>query len=229
MSGEIIWPEGLLPGRARGIQLVCTESAAGLSLHGFSGAPVLTGKPQKAVGLIRWNPPRADNPDLAEGAIVYAAPVARILQCWPIISEGVGLTDVVRRLTDHSHARAVAEVNADIRMLLVSGDLGLDEDHLSVMPAVTDEHRLIVVDTGHIIIRIIRDFDISAVVAVALQELSDAVGTQSRNAGERYSAVLTDGAQWRLYQRLNDKLQTVDVKTASPRASEGMCLGGLRR
>ena len=226
MSGEIIWPEGLLPGRARGIQLVCTESAAGLSLHGFSGAPVLTGKPQKAVGLIRWNPPRADNPDLAEGAIVYAAPVARILQCWPIISEGVGLTDVVRRLTDHSHARAVAEVNADIRMLLVSGDLGLDEDHLSVMPAVTDEHRLIVVDTGHIIIRIIRDFDISAVVAVALQELSDAVGTQSRNAGERYSAVLTDGAQWRLYQRLNDKLQTVDVKTASPRASEDV-LGWL--
>ena len=226
MSGEIIWPEGLLPNGAHGIQLVCTESVAGLSLHGLSGAPVLTGKPQKAVGLIRWNPPRADNPDLAAGAIVYAAPAAQILQCWPKISEGVGLTDVVRRLTDRSHTRAVAEVNADIRVLLLSGELGLDEDDLSVMPKVGNEHRLIVVDAGRVIIRIIRDFDIPTVVEVAKHELSDAIAIQSRNAGQRYAAILTDGMQWHLYQRLNDELQLVNVKTASPRLPEEM-LGWL--
>lgn len=226
MSGEIIWSEGVLPSGVRGIQLVCTESVAGLSLHGLSGAPVLTGKPQKAVGLIRWNPPREGNPDLAAGAIVYAAPVARILQCWPKIAEGVGLTDVVRRLTDRSHPRAVAQVNADIRMLFVSGDLGLDEDDLSVMPTVADEHRLIIIDAGQVIIRIVRDFGTSAVVAVAEQELSDAVATRSRSTRQRYTAVLTDGIQWRLYQRLNDEFRLVDEKSASPRAPEDL-LGWL--
>ena len=226
MSGEIIWPEGLLTGGVPGIQLVCTESVAGLSLHGLSGAPVLTGKPQKAVGMIRWNPPRADDPDLATGAIVYATPVARILQCWPKIYEDVGLTDVVRRLTDRSHARAMTEVNADIRTLFVSGDLGLDEDDLSVMPTAKDEHRWIVVDAGQLIIRIVRNFDTSAVVEVAEQELSDAVGAQTHKAKQRYAAVLTDGIQWRLYQRPNDELRLIDVEIANPRASEDL-LGWL--
>ncbi len=226
MSGEIIWPDGLLPDGVRGIQLVCTESAAGLSLHGLSGAPVLTGEPQKAVGLIRWNPPRIDNPDLAAGSIVYAAPSAQIMKCWPQLAGGADPTDLVRRLADRSRPRAVAAVNADIRVLLVSGGPGLDKDDLSVLPTAREEQRLIVADIGQVIIGIVRDFDVSTAVAVARQELSDAVAIRSRNTRQRYAAILTDGTQWRLYQRLNDKLRLVDSKTANPRVPEDL-LGWL--
>ena len=225
ISGEIIWPEGWLPDGVRGIQLVCTESAAGLSLHGLSGAPVLTREPQNAVGLIRWNPPRADNPDLAAGSIVYAAPAALIMERWPEVAGSPDLTDLVRRLADRSHARDLAAVSADIRTLLVSGGIGLEKHDLGVMSP-GDEHRMIVVDAGQMIIRIVRDFNASTAAVVAEQELADAVASRSRRTGQRYAAALTDGQHWRLYQWLGQELRPVDAKIASPRAP-GDLLGWL--
>ena len=53
VSGLVVMPDGFLPGGARGMELLCWESIAGLPLAGLSGAPVLTGTPTKAVGLIR--------------------------------------------------------------------------------------------------------------------------------------------------------------------------------
>jgi N-6 DNA Methylase len=225
MSGEITWPDGRLPDGARAIQLVCTESAAGLSLHGLSGAPVLTGEPSKAVGLIRWNPPSADNPYLAAGSIVYASPAALIIQRWPELPQSEDLGALISRLTDRSSARDPAMLSADIRALLVSGGLGIDKQDLSVM-STGDAHQLIVIDTGQVIIRTVRDLRVTATVALAEQELADAVVTRSYRTRQRYAAVLTDGAQWRLYQRLEHEMQQVDSTTASPRAP-GDLLGWL--
>jgi Trypsin-like peptidase domain len=60
------------------IQLYCKESAAGLQLGGMSGAPVLAGQPEKAVGLIRWNPPSEEDPSKGIAGMVYATPLAVI-------------------------------------------------------------------------------------------------------------------------------------------------------
>ena len=61
VSGQITSLSGALANN-RVIQLVCSEAAALLSLRGMSGAPVLVGQPQRAVGVVRWNPPREDRP-----------------------------------------------------------------------------------------------------------------------------------------------------------------------
>jgi len=83
VSGLVTWPDARMPDGSRGIELLCWQAIAGLSLHGLSGAPVLTGDRDGAIGMIRWNPQHAEHPELAAGATVYAVPADRILQLWP--------------------------------------------------------------------------------------------------------------------------------------------------
>jgi hypothetical protein len=108
VNGLVILPDAQMPDGSPSIELFCFPAAVGMSLHGLSGAPVLTGSPERAVGLIRWNPQRIDQPDLAEGGIVYAAPARRILEIWPELSLTTDVPELVQRLTDRHRARDVA-------------------------------------------------------------------------------------------------------------------------
>ncbi|MEV6344362.1 serine protease [Actinoplanes sp. NPDC051851] len=69
------------------LQLRCEQSAAGtaLSLHGFSGAPVLPaeGPPHRFLGLVRWNPESPRTPRIAIGGMVYACPAATVRSRFP--------------------------------------------------------------------------------------------------------------------------------------------------
>jgi hypothetical protein len=90
------------------IQLHCNQAAAkeALSLHGMSGAPVLTGDPQAAVGLIRWNPERGNDPErLAVGAIVFACPMRSVVQRFPALESYV--TEPISRGAPSSDAPRV--------------------------------------------------------------------------------------------------------------------------
>src|ERR1700677_14781 len=129
VSGEITWLEVALSG-ASVIQLASRESAAELSLHDMSGAPVLVGKPPTAVGVIRWNPPRADRPELAAGAAVFATPSTVILRHWPQLSPfhaaaGPDLKRLLRRMATRTPGRNHAELVANISQLFASGDIGV--------------------------------------------------------------------------------------------------------
>jgi SAM-dependent methyltransferase len=225
MSGEIAWLDGRLPRGFRGMQLTCTESAAGLSLHGLSGAPVLVGTPKRAVGVIRWNPPRPGNRYLAAGAIVYAAPADRIMQRWPQAAGGPDPADLIRRLTSRIRQPDPAELASDMRALLVSGGLGLDVYDLDERLS-PGGGRMIVADSGQTVIRVVRSFETQTAVAVAEKELAEVVETRIRQTRQRYAAVLTNGAHWRLYQHLDGELQLVDEKTARPSAPRDL-LGWL--
>ncbi|MBI4319940.1 MAG: trypsin-like peptidase domain-containing protein [Chloroflexi bacterium] len=71
VTGDVAEPEAVFEG-VPAIQLFCREEAAGLSLRGLSGAPVLVtaGQVEAAVGLVRWNPPRQDHPSgLLQGVL----------------------------------------------------------------------------------------------------------------------------------------------------------------
>lgn len=61
------------------IQLFSKQAAAGLQLNGMSGAPVLVGRPEAAIGCIRWNPVNSQNPNMAVGGIVFACPAAQMI------------------------------------------------------------------------------------------------------------------------------------------------------
>ncbi|WP_081476010.1 trypsin-like peptidase domain-containing protein [Micromonospora maris] len=79
ISGHIVDTNSKIFNNAPALQLYCVEAAT-LSLHGYSGAPVLVGDGrQAAAGVIRWNPQRPDAPDLAAGGTVYATPISAIL------------------------------------------------------------------------------------------------------------------------------------------------------
>lgn len=64
------------------LQLTVTQAAARqpLSLHGLSGAPVLTGPDELVVGIIRWSP---EQDGLAIGGLCFATPALAALRRWP--------------------------------------------------------------------------------------------------------------------------------------------------
>lgn len=69
------------------LELYARQAAAGTSLEGFSGAPVITGGAdgsEEAVGVVRWSPQRPDG-KTGEGGTLYATPVAALLERWPFL------------------------------------------------------------------------------------------------------------------------------------------------
>jgi hypothetical protein len=77
IHGKVVAPRTSIYGGVPAIQLHSQEAGDGMPLGGMSGAPVLVGPgpKQAAIGLIRWNPTRVDDPALSVGGIVYACPV----------------------------------------------------------------------------------------------------------------------------------------------------------
>jgi len=227
VSGMVMWPDAPMPNGASGISLVCWQVMAGLSLHGLSGAPVLKGNMEKAVGVIRWNPPQAENQELARGAEVYAAPAGRILERWPELSPSANLSELVRQLADRRRARDTAGVYANVRALLFSGDLNLGQGDLRIIPTPEDGRSgMIAIDTGQVVISVESSLSHAAIRAVAERELADAISKRAAYAGQRYAALLTDGITWFLYHTLGRQLELVDMQTADP-AAPGKLLGWL--
>jgi tetratricopeptide (TPR) repeat protein len=148
ISGVVTNGQGSLRDGTPVILLQCAEAAAtaGLQLHGMSGAPVLTGTPEAAVGLIRWNPESADDPRrLAVGGIVCACPMRSVLEkfsalaphvvdspppaarfiTWPLpkvfeadcYELGVALSEVFDRRKEHGEVAPYIPRDADTEVL----------------------------------------------------------------------------------------------------------------
>jgi N-6 DNA Methylase len=226
-SGEISWPYGHLDDESPVIQLHCPNSAAGLSLHGLSGAPVLVGNPLRAVGVIRWNPPRADQPRLAAGATVVATPITEVLRQWPALDLGADgdlatLTTLLRHVASRDSDRDDNTVHADVRQLLLTAGIGLHEQHLrsSVGAAPRYGHQ-IDIETAATVVDVSADLRKRGAVRTAEERLARDLTSRSRRTGQRYVGVMTDGAEWRVYYRSSDALhQLTDanliVDTSSP-------------
>ena len=88
VTGKVTEPFGSIQG-VSAIQLYSRESAADLSLHGLSGAPVLISDPLGAVGIVRWNPPRSDDEAHAAGGTLFACPIRSVLALCPELDQYV--------------------------------------------------------------------------------------------------------------------------------------------
>jgi hypothetical protein len=88
VSGIVSNPDTRIHDGTPAIALACTEAAVNFSLHGMSGAPVLVGPGEAAVGLVRWNPPDRLNPrpGLGVGGMVFACPIKSILEKAPFLA-----------------------------------------------------------------------------------------------------------------------------------------------
>ena len=120
------------------------------------------------------------------------------------------LQSLVDRLADRDRVRAEATIQADVRQLLLTSGLGLEEHDLDVdLETPVTGHRRIDVEVGFTVIEVKKDLRSAAVVKKAVNQLAGYVASRSQETDQRYVGILTDGADWRAYQLHGDELVEV--------------------
>jgi hypothetical protein len=219
-TGDIAWPDARLEDGSPVLQLTCEQSMARLPLHGLSGAPVLVGDARTAAGVVRRNPQDRDHPHLAAGATVFATPASAVLDRWPQLASAShsgrsDLTALLRRLAKRSHTRDAATARRDIEHLLLVGDLGVDEGETRSTQIPETESERIEIARGRTVIDVCSDLRVEGAVRSGEARLDICLARRFQQTGKHYAGVLTDGAEWRLYHQIGDRLRYADSVTVS--------------
>ncbi|MFF0614113.1 N-6 DNA methylase [Nocardia tengchongensis] len=121
------------------------------------------------------------------------------------------VTEAVNRLASRAKLRTEADVQADIHLLLTSGQLDLDPDEVVKLEAQVGDgtRRRLDVEVGRCVIEVKKDLRISGVRLEAKKQLAGYVRTQSIRLGIRYVGILTDGTEWALFHLHDDELVEV--------------------
>lgn len=128
------------------------------------------------------------------------------------------LQALIGRLANRDRVRSEATVQADIRQLLLSGGLGLDDHDLEVdLEAPVAGHRRIDVEVGYTVIEVKKDLRKASVVKDARKQLAGYVASRAEQTGQRYVGILTDGADWQAYNLKREELVEVARFGSSPR------------
>jgi hypothetical protein len=125
--------------------------------------------------------------------------------------------NIFARLINRGGARTEAEIQADVRALLLSPELQLDDEHLRIvnLEAQLGDGRRIDVEVGSAVIEIKKDLRRGRVRTDAIVQLAGYVGQRTRSTGTRYVGILTDGAEWNCYDLSGDDLRLVSAFDAS--------------
>jgi hypothetical protein len=117
------------------------------------------------------------------------------------------LRALLSRLANRDGVRSEAVVQADVRQLLLSGGLGLEEHDLEVdLEAPVPGGLRIDVEVGFTVIEVKKDLRSTAVVKAARKQLAGYVASRSDQTGQRYVGILTDGADWQAYNLRGNEL-----------------------
>lgn len=114
-----------------------------------------------------------------------------------------GAADIVRRLASRT-PRPEASTQADIYTLLVTEDLGLDDEVVTESPTEDGTRRRIDIDTGNLVIEVKKDLRKTGVLAEGREQLAGYMARRSRQKGVPVAGVLTDGSSWQLYRLTSD-------------------------
>lgn len=115
--------------------------------------------------------------------------------------------DLLKRLAGRDSLRSEATIQADVRQILLTGGLNLADHDLNVhLEAQVGNRRRIDIEVGYTVIEVKRSLTSERVVREAEIQLGDYVATRTRETGQRYVGILTDGTEWRAYQIENDVL-----------------------
>ena len=134
----------------------------------------------------------------------------------PLASVDVSRRDVgalVGELARRDAARTEAMVQADIRELLLTAPLGLDDHHVVELEAQVGDRRRIDVEVGFTVIEVKKDLRKGSVRDDAVEQLAGYVQERASQLGQRYIGVLTDGAEWRAYHLSDGELHEVAAIT----------------
>lgn len=112
----------------------------------------------------------------------------------------IDLADVLKQMAARSPSRTEADLQADVRTLLLHGDLSLDDQDLEVaLESPAGGGRRIDVETGSTVIEVKKDLRVGRVRTVAVAQLAGYLRQRTQYMDRRYVGVLTDGCEWRLY------------------------------
>ena len=121
---------------------------------------------------------------------------------------------LVSRLANRDALRTEADVQADVRQLLLTAPLQLDEGDLNVnLEAQVGDRRRIDVETGSTVFEVKRDLRKGRVKADALEQLAGYVAKRITDTGRRYVGVLTDGTEWVCCHLVSGELKEVSSLT----------------
>jgi hypothetical protein len=142
---------------------------------------------------------------------------------------GVGVVDLpelIARLANRGSARSEADVQADVRVLLLYGGLNLQDDNVRLETPAPNRRRLDV-EVGSTVIEVKKDLRTGNVLSEGQEQLAGYVADRTRALGRHYIGILTDGAEWRLYSLLPDA-KLVEVSSFTVRAgnldSDRLCV-----
>ena len=143
----------------------------------------------------------------------------------------VGQVDVGALVADIANrekpGRTEADVQSGLKVLLLAAPLELDEDELDVLlEAQAGKRRRIDVEVGATVIEVKKDLRVGNVRPEAVAQLAGYVAQREETVAHRYTGVLTDGAEWRLYHLQAGELVEVSVLTLDPTSPdvEGLVL-----
>lgn len=111
--------------------------------------------------------------------------------------------EIVERLAGRKGVTE-ADIQSDVRALLLYGGLDIEEKDLVVLESPVGGGRRIDVETGTAAIEVKKDLSNQDAHARAVEQLGGYLLTRSRDTGERYAGILTDGVLWELYHLAAD-------------------------
>jgi hypothetical protein len=115
----------------------------------------------------------------------------------------VDVDQIVRRLAERRGVTE-ADIQSDVRALLLYGGLDLEEKDLIVLEAQAGGGRRIDVETGTSAIEVKKDLSNPEVHARATDQLAGYLKSRTEETGQRYAGVLTDGVLWELHHLATD-------------------------
>lgn len=113
------------------------------------------------------------------------------------------LEQIATRLAAGSKGRTEAEIQADVRALLLEAPLCLEiEDVEIALEAPVASRKRIDVEVGLTVIEVKRSLSSVKVRKLATEQLADYVRQRTEESSQRYVGILTDGSRWVLFHLL---------------------------
>jgi SAM-dependent methyltransferase len=111
------------------------------------------------------------------------------------------VVELVARMAVRPRVGSEADIQSDVRALLLWGGLNLEESGVIDVNLETPAglRRRIDVEAGCAIIEVKKDLRVARVAESAVEQLAGYVRHRTAETGQRYVGMLTDGAEWRLY------------------------------
>ena len=122
----------------------------------------------------------------------------------------MNVSDVVARLASRAGVTE-ADIQADVRGLLLHGGLDLDEKDLVVLEAQVGGGRRIDVEMGTTAIEVKKSLANKDARAKAADQLAGYLKSRSSQTGTRYAGILTDGVTWELHHLASRGAQVVNA------------------